>query len=311
MLTVNNLYKKFGQREVLHGISFSVAEGQIVGLLGPNGAGKTTTMRIITGFLSPSRGKVLVNQRDITHSSSSSRLLFGYLPENNPLYEFLTPYEYLEFVHSLRNKKRDNSQPVEQIVKVCGLTEVARDKIEILSRGYKQRVGLAAALVGNPPLLVLDEPTVGLDPNQKEEIKKLIKKLKKTILFSSHILPEVKDLCQQVVIIHQGRVMAQGKISQLTKRGGVALEVTLRLRPRQSLKKAREEIEREFATLNENVSFPRSSRSTLKIKITRPKKASEIRKIIWQLCQKNDWQLYELKESEKSLDEIFQKLTRS
>jgi len=151
----------------------------------------------------------------------------GYLPENNPLYDLFTPIEYVSYIASMKSQKDRHS--IDQIVNLCGLTNVAQDKIDTLSRGYKQRVGIAAALVGNPSVLILDEPTTGLDPNQREEIKKLIKRLKITTLFSSHILSEVKDICQEVIIINQGVIVADGRLSDLMRKGGSALRASLKI----------------------------------------------------------------------------------
>jgi len=314
MLIVKNLYKSFGKKEVLHRINFEVGKSQIVGLLGPNGAGKTTAMRIITGFLSPSKGTVLINGINVASRPQETKALLGYLPENNPLYDFLTPYEYLEFIKTIKSPlEKERDQEIKKIIKVCGLTEVAKDKIDILSRGYKQRVGLAASLIANPSILILDEPTTGLDPNQRKEIKKLIKKLKKTTLFSSHVLSEVKDLCRQVVIINKGKVVAKGKISQLTKNKQTRLEITILIGPKEKREKVIKQIKEDLEkrTKEEKISFPKSKAGTIKAKINRPKNTNRIRNIFWRLCRKNNWQLYELKETKQSLDEIFQKLTQN
>jgi len=314
MLTVKNLYKSFGRKEVLHKINFEVKDNQIIGLLGPNGAGKTTAMRVITGFLSPSKGTVLINGINVADRPRETKAFLGYLPEDNPLYNFLTPYEYLEFMKAIKSPlEKERDREIKKIIKVCGLIEVARDKIDILSRGYKQRVGLAASLIANPSILILDEPTTGLDPNQRKEIKKLIKKLKKTTLFSSHVLSEVKDLCRQVIIINKGKVIVKGKISQLTKNKQTRLEITILIKPKEKREKAIRQIKEslEKKIKEEKLSFPRSKAGTVKAKIDRPKNTNQIRAIFWKLCQKNNWQLYELKETEQSLDEVFQKLTQN
>lgn len=229
MLRVKNLSKSFGSHQVLHQLNFTIKKGSITGFLGPNGAGKTTTMRIITGFLSPTKGEVFLGSDQIKQNPKKFKKRLGYLPENNPLYRFLTPWEYLKFISQVRgvspNKRK---REIERVVELCSLTEVASSKIETLSRGYQQRVGLAAALVGDPDLLILDEPTTGLDPNQREEIKKLITRLGKTIIFSSHILSDVKEVCDEIIIIHQGKIVAQGSVAQLTKKGKVKLEILFR-----------------------------------------------------------------------------------
>ena len=219
MLQIKNLTKKFGSKTVINNISFSAKTGEIIGFLGPNGAGKTTTMRLITGFLTPSKGKITINNLP----PRKARNLIGYLPEENPLYSQFTPQEYLVFIgkmHYLAGKKL--AQQLERVIESCGLREVVAQPIETLSRGYRQRVGLAAALIHDPQLLVMDEPTTGLDPNQQKEIRQLIKKIakNKTIIFSTHILSEAEAICQRIIIIHQGKIEADQTIKQIKQRRG-------------------------------------------------------------------------------------------
>lgn len=204
MLTLKKICKSFGPTEVLHSIDLTIEEHQIVALLGPNGAGKTTLMRVITGFLQANKGAMMWKKETIDSRSVEYKKKIGYLPENNPLYTTMTIKEYLEFIAQLKNSPVRNDNLVEE----CGLTDVWGKKIETLSKGYKQRVGLAAALWGNPQLVVLDEPTSGLDPNQIIEIRDLIKKMakKKTILLSTHILPEAKAISDRIIIINRGKV---------------------------------------------------------------------------------------------------------
>lgn len=217
MLRVDKISKSFGEIKVLHNLSFAVKKGSITGLLGPNGAGKTTTMRIICGFLTPTKGNVLLDEVNIREDPIRAKLQIGYLPENNPLYYFLTPKEYLKFVAQLKKIPKSRiKNSIEEVIEACGIGEYQDKKIEILSRGYQQRVGLAAALIGDPKILVLDEPTTGLDPNQQLEIRKLIKKLKKTVLFSSHILSEVQQLCDTVVLINKGKIVFKGSLSSFS-----------------------------------------------------------------------------------------------
>jgi len=222
MLQIKNLTKKFGQKVAVDNISFSAKTGEIIGFLGPNGAGKTTTMRLITGFLTPTKGEIAINNL----SPKEARDLIGYLPEENPLYSQFTPLEYLNFIgkmHYLTGNKL--KQRLEYVIKNCGLKEVVSQPIETLSRGYRQRVGLAAALIHDPQLLIMDEPTTGLDPNQQKEIRQLIKKIakNKTIIFSTHILSEAEAICQRIIIIHQGKIKADKTIGQI-KRGRGSLE---------------------------------------------------------------------------------------
>lgn len=213
MIEVTNLVKDYGNHHAVKGISFTVGEGQIVGLLGPNGAGKSTTMNIMTGYISATSGNVKIGEYDMLEQPLKAKKLIGYLPEMPPLYEEMTVSEYLDFVCSLKGirKKKERKEAVAEVEEAVRITDVKGRLIKNLSKGYKQRVGLAQALIGNPPLLILDEPTVGLDPNQIIEIRSLIKKLgeKHTIILSSHILSEVNAICDYVLIIDQGHLAAE------------------------------------------------------------------------------------------------------
>lgn len=213
MIEVTNLVKDYGNHHAVKGISFTVEEGQIVGLLGPNGAGKSTTMNIMTGYISATSGNVKIGEYDMLEQPLKAKKLIGYLPEMPPLYEEMTVSEYLDFVCSLKGirKKKERKEAVAEVEEAVRITDVKGRLIKNLSKGYKQRVGLAQALIGNPPLLILDEPTVGLDPNQIIEIRSLIKKLgeKHTIILSSHILSEVNAICDYVLIIDQGHLVAE------------------------------------------------------------------------------------------------------
>ena len=213
MIEVTNLVKDYGNHHAVKGISFTVGEGQIVGLLGPNGAGKSTTMNIMTGYISATSGNVKIGEYDMLKQPLKANKLIGYLPEMPPLYEEMTVSEYLDFVCSLKGirKKKERKEAVAEVEEAVRITDVKGRLIKNLSKGYKQRVGLAQALIGNPPLLILDEPTVGLDPNQIIEIRSLIKKLgeKHTIILSSHILSEVNAICDYVLIIDQGHLVAE------------------------------------------------------------------------------------------------------
>lgn len=207
MIAVSHITKKFNAHEALHDVSFSAKKGEIVGFLGPNGAGKTTTMRIILGYLSPTSGSVSINGLDPSRSRLQVLSTIGYLPENNPLYPEMKVSEYISFIAALKNEKHADT-----IMRSVSLDDMAGKKIEELSRGYRQRVGLAAALCGNPHILILDEPTSGLDPIEQETIRDLIKKLsrEKTIVFSTHMLSEVEEIADKIVIINRGRVVYDG-----------------------------------------------------------------------------------------------------
>lgn len=215
-ITVNNLTKIYGVQKAVDSISFKVNKGEIVGFLGPNGAGKSTTMKIITGYLPATTGNAEVCGIIVSENGNETKKKIGYLPEANPLYYDMYVREYLDFiinVHEVKNKK----QKIEEVIKTVGLIVEANKKIGQLSKGYKQRVGLAAALIHDPEVLILDEPTSGLDPNQIVEIREVIKRLgvNKTVLFSSHILQEVQAICDRVIIINKGTIVADDTLSNL------------------------------------------------------------------------------------------------
>ena len=225
MIEVKNLTKAYGNFVAVKGISFKAERGQILGFLGPNGAGKTTTMRIITGFMPASEGTVEIDGLDIFANSLEARRRIGYLPETPPLYSDMRVEGYLRFVAKLRGVRRmavDGA--IEHVLEVCGLTDMVHRICGQLSKGYRQRVGLAQALIHNPPVLVLDEPTIGLDPRQIHEIRELIRGLagERTIVLSTHILPEVSQICDKVVIINEGRVVLEEQIKEMP--AGTSLE---------------------------------------------------------------------------------------
>src|SRR6195952_3735217 len=215
-IEVKGLTKLYGEQKAVDDISFAAAKGEIVGFLGPNGAGKSTTMKIITGYLLADAGTAMVCGIDVKSQPLETKKKIGYLPEANPLYYDMYVREYLDFVsdvHEIKNKK----QKIEDVIATVGLTVEANKKVGQLSKGYKQRVGLAAALIHDPEVLILDEPTSGLDPNQIVEIREVIKRLgkDKTVLFSSHILQEVQAICDRVIIINKGIIVADDELAQL------------------------------------------------------------------------------------------------
>lgn len=220
MIEIRNLTKYYGPNLAVDNISFDVNQGEILGFLGPNGAGKSTTMNILTGFLSATSGTVKINGYDIVDEPQNAKKCIGYLPENPPLYMDMTALEYLKFVSELKGVEKDSrAKHIAEIMKLVRITDVAGRLIKNLSKGYKQRVGIAQALIGNPEVLVLDEPTVGLDPKQIIEIRNLIKQLGKshTVILSSHILPEVSAVCDRVVIIANGAIAAVNTTENLSR----------------------------------------------------------------------------------------------
>ncbi len=221
MIQVKNLTKRYGQHLAVDQLNFTVDKGEILGFLGPNGAGKSTTMNIITGYISATEGSVLVDGMDVLDQPTEVKKKIGYLPEFPPLYPEMTVREYLDFVCAIKKVTGPaKNESLEKIMDVVKIGDVRGRLIKNLSKGYKQRVGLAQALIGNPPILILDEPTVGLDPRQIIEIRNLIKELGKdhTVILSSHILPEVSALCERVVIINKGKIVASDSPENLSKR---------------------------------------------------------------------------------------------
>jgi ABC-2 type transport system ATP-binding protein len=230
VIEVKGLTKRYGKLEAARDLTFSVAKGEVVGFLGPNGAGKTTTMNMLTGYLSPTEGTASIGGHDVLEEPIEVKRLIGYQPESPPLYPEMTVAQYLWFVTRIKKvpaaRKRGD---LERILELTGIANMRERLIRNLSKGYRQRVGLAQALVGNPPVLILDEPTIGLDPRQIIEIRNLIRDLGKehTIILSSHILPEVTAICGRVIIIHRGRIVASDTIANLSRKlaGGTGLTV--------------------------------------------------------------------------------------
>src|SRR6187431_3663439 len=222
-IEVKNLLKVYGEQKAVNDISFKVGKGEIVGFLGPNGAGKSTTMKIITGYLEKTSGEAFVCGMNVADQPLETKKKIGYLPELNALYYDMYVREYLAFVAEL-HKIRDQKSKIESVIALTGLTVESKKKIGQLSKGYKQRVGLAAALIHDPEVLILDEPTSGLDPNQIIEIRDLIKALgqEKTVLFSTHIMQEVEATCQRALVIAKGKCLASGSLEELKSRGGAA-----------------------------------------------------------------------------------------
>ena len=219
MIEINNLVKNYGSKFALDDISFKVAKGEIVGFLGPNGAGKSTTMNILTGYLSSTSGEAKVGGIDILENPNEAKKLIGFLPEQPPLYIDMTVEEYLNFVYDIKACKLKRDAHVEEVMKVTKIDDVRHRLIKNLSKGYRQRVGIAQALIGNPPVIIFDEPTVGLDPKQIIEIRNLIRNLGKThtVIPSTHILSEVQSVCDRIIIINEGKIIADEKTESITQ----------------------------------------------------------------------------------------------
>lgn len=310
-ILVDNLTKYYGDAKAVDNVSFEVHSGEILGFLGPNGAGKTTTMRMITCYLAPTSGTVQVEGRDIMRESYEVRKLVGYLPEANPLYLDMNVLEYLEYAAQLQGL---SSQLIPrrrvEMVDVCGLGEMKHKDIGQLSKGYRQRVGLAAAMIHDPKVLILDEPTSGLDPNQIVEIRSLIQSLgkEKTVVLSTHILPEVQATCDRVIIINRGRIVADGPIADLQRNmtGGEKIMLEVDVPDGQSFEMVSVQVKTIPAIDSVSLVHEVNGVKRFSIATNRP---IDIRKDLFQLCVQKGWGLLELHREQTSLEEIFRQLT--
>jgi ABC-2 type transport system ATP-binding protein len=298
-LTIRNITKLFGKQKVLNNIHFEVAEGELLGLLGPNGAGKSTLMKIITGLLPADSGEVLFGDKIFSPDNPEIRTITGYLPENNPLYPELFVREYLEItagIYKLGNKK----ELVSQMIDLTGLTSEQHKRIGALSKGYRQRAGLARAQIHDPPVLILDEPTTGLDPNQIEEVRGLIKRIskQKTVILSTHIMQEVEAICSRVVIINKGNLVADGSISDI-RNGNVRRNQVV-------VAEFDKDVSREQLCGIKGVREVYQDMGRWEIESDRD---TDIRKYIFKFAVENGLTLLTLAEKQQNLQNIFHRLT--
>ena len=311
MIEVKGLTKVYGTKKALSNVSFSISSGEIVGFLGPNGAGKSTTMKIITGYINSTEGNVTVGGYNIDDNPMKIRSMIGYLPELNPVYEDMKVAEYLGFIAGVRGiPKKKYEKTIEKVVKSCGLASVFYKLISELSKGFCQRVGLAGALIGDPDILILDEPTVGLDPRQVIEIRELIRSIgrKKTVILSTHILSEVEAVCSRAVVINRGKIVASEKIENLKKQektsgerifvkiGGPKSTVLDKLKKCKEIKKV-EEVGSESRGIHEYVVESAGAKV-------------DLRAFLSNFIITNKWSLLEMKSGEKSLEDVFLNLTK-
>lgn len=307
MIEVKNVTKKYGKFTAVDNISFTVKDGEVVGFLGPNGAGKSTTMNMITGFIEPSEGTIEVNGYDIMKKTKKAKKQIGYMPENVPLYMDLTVKEFVSYMAELKLVERKvRKEEVSSAIKETGLEEVQNKLIKNLSRGYKQRVSMAGALVGNPDVLILDEPTVGLDPKQIIEIRNLIKNLgkKHTVILSSHILSEISQICERVIIINKGKIVAidtPANLEEKTKEQNI-LYVTVEDKE-EKMPNIKEKIEdiKELEMVKDNED------GTKQYKIVSDAK-KDVRKSLFEVLPKEGITIFELKKAESTLEDAFIKL---
>ena len=305
-IQVNNLTKAYGPQLAVDDISFEVKTGEIVGFLGPNGAGKTTTMKIITCFMAPTQGEVLIGGNSIYEAPEKIKKHIGYLPENNPLYLDMPVMEYLAFVAQMQGVSKEALPTrMRSIVGRCGLNREKHKKIGELSKGYRQRVGLAQALIHDPEILILDEPTTGLDPNQIVEIRNLIKEIgtEKTVILSTHILPEVEATCDRIMIINQGKIVADGSSDALRNQAQGQEILKVQIKAPNS-----DKLFEELLGLAQVASVDPSPADSSRFELV-TKESMSAREAIFHLCVDKGWVLTEMTPLETRLEDIFRELT--
>lgn len=308
IIKVENLTKRYGPTVAVDDISFSAYRGEILGFLGPNGAGKTTTMRVLTCYIGADQGTATVAGYDIFEDSLEVRKHIGYLPEDTPLYTDMGVIDYLNFIAHVRNiPKNKHKQRIRDMVEICGLEKVVQKDVSELSKGYRQRLGLAQTLIHDPEILILDEPTTGLDPNQIIEVRKLIKEIgnQKTVILSTHILPEVSATCSRILIINEGKIVADGTAEELAGRAQGEEVIYAGIRG------DKEKIEEKLKLLPIVIDFKRKEDGDSEIHgyEIRAQKDSNAAEEVFRLVASNGWSLNELRKETISLEDVFQRLT--
>ncbi len=307
MVEVKGLVKKYGGKTILKNVSFKVNDGEIVGFLGPNGAGKSTTMNIISGYIAPTNGSVTINGHDILKDTLKAKSEIGYLPEQPPLYLDMTVKAYLGFIFDLKKVKLNKKEHIKEVCELVGINDVYNRTIKKLSKGYKQRVGIAQALIGDPPVIILDEPTVGLDPNQMICIRNLIKELSKnhTVILSSHILSEIQSVCQRIIVINQGEIVADGKTNDVVNISDVMSKLILQVDGDNTLVK---KIISNIAGIK-TVSDGANKGDNLFEYEVEYLSNLDVRRELFRELAKNDCPIIEINNIENSLEDVFLKLT--
>ncbi len=309
MIEIKNLVKKFGSSNVLDNITFSVKKGEVLGFLGPNGAGKTTTMKIITSFWRPSGGQVEIDGVDVSKEPLKTKAKIGYLPEMVPLYDDMLVYEYLRFIAQIRGLNKDETKKrIKEVAKTCGIKEIMRQPIDELSKGYRQRVGIAQAVIHNPDVLILDEPTTGLDPNQIVEIRDLIKKIgqEKTVIFSTHILGEVSATCDRVIIINEGRIVGEGSPAELAKKSGAKEIIYVKIKgPKDDILNKLKEMENVVKAEVKD----KEADDVYGYEIE-PKEGVDLREYLSMTVTNSGWSILEFNKKSVSLEDVFRELTK-
>lgn len=305
-IILENLTKKYGYQKAVDNISFHVKTGEVLGFLGPNGAGKTTTMKILAGLIAPNEGDARIGNFSVKDNPEEIKKLIGYLPENNPLYLEMPVIDYLEFSATIQGiPKHKIQERIREMIRKCGLNAEKHKKIGELSKGYRQRVGLAQAMIHDPQVLILDEPTTGLDPNQIVEIRKLIKDLgkEKTVILSTHILPEVEATCDRILIISKGKIVADGTSENLRKQSQGRELVRVKIEDGN-----RDDIIIQLQKI-EQVAMVDPIRGLNNCFEVQSRNEQSNRRAIYQLCVKNNWALIEMTPIETKLEDLFRDLT--
>lgn len=311
MIKVESLTKTFGSKVAVNGISFSVERGEVLGFLGPNGAGKSTSMRMITGFIIPTAGKISVGGHDMLENPIPAKAMIGYLPENAPAYSDMTVLGFLNFTAEIRGLKGDaRKNAVNRAIEMCFLEQVVHQSVDTLSKGYRHRTCFAQSIIHDPDILILDEPTDGLDPNQKHEVRTLIRRMgeKKAIIFSTHILEEVEAVCSRAIIIDRGQIVANGTPAQLKQRSDVSGAVLVRVQgvPAAELRDRLAQV-----TGGRKVSIVKENQQVVTARVY-PKTQTldgQLGRNIAELAQTQKWQVEEIHTEEGRLDEVFRSIT--
>src|SRR5438445_7103028 len=311
MIRVQNLTKSFGPKIAVNGVSFTVDRGEVLGFLGPNGAGKSTTMRMITGFIPPSAGSVRIGEFDMIEQPIPAKRLIGYLPENAPAYTDMTVFGFLNFAAELRGLRgEEKKKAIHRVVEMCFLETVLYQSVDTLSKGYRHRTCFAQSIIHDPAVLVMDEPTDGLDPNQKHEVRGLIKRMgeKKAIVFSTHILEEVEAACTRAIIIDRGQIVANGTPAELKQRSEVAGAVTLRAGgvtgPALGQKLSQLSTARKISVLKDDAACV-----TARVFPQPNCRNGELARGIYETAAREGWKIEELHTEEGRLDEVFRSIT--
>ena len=307
MIEVKNITKKYGNFTAVDNINFKIEEGEIIGLLGPNGAGKSTTMNMITGYIEPTEGEIIVNGYDISKKSKKAKTQIGYMPEGVPLYSDLTVKEFVTYMAELKKvDRKTRKEKVEKIIEQTGLKDVEKKLTRNLSRGYKQRVSMAGALVGEPKILILDEPTVGLDPKQITEIRALIKELGKThtVILSSHILSEVSQICNKVIIINKGKIIAVDTPENLENKVANKNDIYVTV---EDLENKIEEVAKKIKEIRK-IELVKENEDKTKKYLIESEKDADLRKILFQELAKENITIFEMKKADTTLEDAFMKL---